>query len=183
VRIEGTITAGFTFTGSPPGAALSMTDQIGAEVLPTPPTLSITQVAGVNAPPAPTSSFATPDVVLPATTPASVTVNVAATQIPPGTTVNIFVRGLSGAPTGPVTATLTGTLASSTASATVTIPLTQPAIITASVTYIRTADAAGGPMYVDGEPIERVRVATGTGGRSDVTYITRSGREVVVASR
>jgi len=150
--------------------------------LPTTPTLAITQVAGVTAPASPTGSFATPDILLPATTPASVTVSLQAAQVPPGTTVTVTVKGLSGASSAPVTTTLAGTLASSTASATVTIPLNQPAIISAMVTFTQTADAGGGPIFVQGVPVERVRLLTRWSGGTEVAYITRSGREIVVAA-
>jgi hypothetical protein len=33
-------------------------------------------------------------------------------------------------------------------------------------------------MYYDGEEINKVRVATRMGGRSETTYITKSGKEI-----
>jgi hypothetical protein len=181
VRLEGTITGSFTF-GSVPGSAISMTDQRGPQVLPNAPTLTITQVAGVNAPAAPTGSLATPDILLPSGSGPGVTVTVQAAQIPPGTTVTLTVRGLSGTVGAPVTATLAGTAASSTASATVTIPTTQPAIISAAATFTLVAGLGQGPVYAEGEPVERVQVRTRFGGPSEVTYITASGRHVAMAA-
>ena len=77
---------------------------------------------------------------------------------------------------------LSGTVGSSTASATVTIPTTQPSVITATGSFTLLADAGGGPIYADGEPVERVRITATFGGASEVSYITVSGREFVVAA-
>jgi hypothetical protein len=44
-----------------------------------------------------------------------------------------------------------------------------------------TSAGGGGPLYVDGEAIERVRVST-TRGPSRVVYVTSTGREIVAGS-
>jgi hypothetical protein len=39
--------------------------------------------------------------------------------------------------------------------------------------------AAGiGPIYAEGERVDKIKVAANLGGKSTVTYITESGREV-----
>ena len=58
-------------------------------------------------------SFTSADVVLPATTTSPVTVSLAATNVPLGTTVTVTVKGLYGEATSAVSTPLTGTLASS----------------------------------------------------------------------
>lgn len=151
-----------------------------AVTLPNAPTLRITSVAGVSAPIAPTASFGNPDITLPAGTANPVTVNLAASNIPSGTTVTVTASGQTGGSTSG-TGTLTGTLAASAASASVTIPTDQPSIISASATFTVTALTGGGPVFAEGEEVERVRVSTSPDGSSRIAYITKSGREVLVA--
>ena len=45
-----------------------------------------------------------------------------------------------------------------------------------------TAANGGGPVFVNGEEVERVRVTATSGGASSVAYVTRSGREVPVST-
>jgi len=54
-------------------------------------------------------------------------------------------------------------------------------VLTASASFTLTA-AAGGPVFVQGEAVERVRVTAGWGGASQVAYITKSGREIVLGA-
>jgi hypothetical protein len=147
--------------------------------LPNAPTLTITSIAGVAAPASPTASFSTPDITLPAGTANPVTVALAASNIPPGTTVRVTVSGQTGGANSGA-ATLAGTLAASTASASVTIPTDQPSVISASATFTLTAALGGGPLFVQGEEVEQVRVVTNYGGVSQVAYLTKSGREVLL---
>jgi len=146
-------------------------------------TLQITSVGGIATPAAPTGSYTSPDVLLPANSPAAVPVTLAATNIPLGTVISLTSTPNRGTGSSTVSSGLAGTVASSTASGTLTISTTQPTVITASASFTLTADAAGGPIYAEGEPVERVRVDAAWGGFSRVTYITRSGREVVAVAR
>jgi hypothetical protein len=41
--------------------------------------------------------------------------------------------------------------------------------------------ANGGPVYVEGERVERVHVAAGPGGDSRASYVTATGREIAPA--
>ena len=134
VRIEG-----FTNNAiiSLPGAAAATlaTGAPTAATLANSPTLRITAVAGVSAPPAPGASFANPDVVLPGTTTNPVAVTLGGANIPLGTTVTVTVKGLNNAVNSTLSGPLTGTVAASVATATVTIPINEPSVISAAATF------------------------------------------------
>jgi len=147
------------------------------------PTLRIAAVAGVAAPAAPTASFASPDVVLPGTTTNPVTVTLAASNIPLGTTVTVTVKGLNGAASSTASGALGGTLASSTASASVTIPTNEPSIISASATFTVAALGGPGPVIADGEKVEQFPITASHGAGSHVALITRSGRTIPALPR
>ncbi len=166
--------------GSVPPSAVS-SGQPTTVALTSSPTLRITSIAGVATPASPTGSFAAPDVTLPAGTANPVTVAIAGANIPLGTVVTVTVSGVNdGNASG--SGALSGTVASSTASAGVTIPTTQPSVISASATFV-VASLGGGPVYAEGEEVDRVRVSAALGGASYVSYITKSGREVVLGAR
>lgn len=174
VRIEGfTNAATIAFVGAGPSVG-----QPGLVALPGGPSLRIAMVAEVSAPAAPTGSFSVPDIVVPAGTPNPMTVSLAASNIPLGTTVSVKVTPLTGGASSAVSTPLGGTLAASTATASLTIPTNQPSMLSASATFTLAALPGAGPLFAQGEEVERVRVASTLGGPSQVTYITRSGREV-----
>jgi hypothetical protein len=153
------------------------------------PTLTITSVAGVTAPATPSGSFLTPpDIQVPPGTTNPMAVVLTATNVPLGTTILVTATPQSGAKTTATSAGLSGTLASSTATATLTISLTQTSVLTASATFPLVASAGEGPLYaeglvpslVEGEEVTHLRIAAAFGGRSTLTYVTRSGREIAV---
>jgi hypothetical protein len=119
-----------------------------------------------------------PDIVIPFGTPNPMTVALAATNIPLGTTVNVTVSGITGGNNSAVSSPLAGTPAASTASASVTIPTDRASVISASATFTLASLPGAGLLFAEGEAVERVRVAATFGGPSQVTYITKSGREV-----
>ena len=160
------------------GAKASIITQPTPVVLANTPTLRITAVASVSAPTSPGGLLGTPDVVLPSSTTNPVTVALAASQIPLGTTVQVTVRGQVSAYTSTVSGGLSGTLASSTASVSVTVPTDQPCVISATATFERVASAGEGPSYAEDERIERVRVTATSNGVTYLTYVTASGREI-----
>ncbi len=175
IRLEAfTNSATITFTA---GIAPSLA-QPSTAILPNTPTLRIASVAGVAAPASPASSFSNPDIVLPADTTNPVTVNLEASNIPLGTTMTVKATGQTGAATSATSTGLSGTVASSTASATVTIPTNQPSVISATASFTLIALGTGGPVFVQGEEVTHIRVATTWGGPSRVTYLTTSGREI-----
>ncbi len=151
----------------------------GSVFLPNSPVLRIASVAGVSTPATPTGTFATPDVILPATTVNPVTVGITASRIPLGTVVRVTVASIVEPFQQVFTGTgLSGTPENSTASASVTIFGNQPAVLSAEATFTLLAAAGWGPIYAEGEEVKWVRVAATYGGPSTVTYITASGREV-----
>ncbi|MEZ6183849.1 MAG: hypothetical protein R3F62_02440 [Planctomycetota bacterium] len=83
------------------------------------PTVRVTQVAGQALPTSPTGSVITPDVTINQAGP--VQIDVAATNIPPGTQVTVRVVPENGTPLN-LTATLSGTQASSTAQINASLP-------------------------------------------------------------
>lgn len=173
VRVEAsTNTATITY------AQVPSIDKPGALALPGSPSLTITSVAGVAAPASPTGSFSSPDITLPAGTANPMTIALAAVNIPLGTTVTVTVKPLDGAASSATSTALTGTLAASTATASLTIPTNQPSVISASATFTLAALPDAGPLFAQGEQVERIRVAAILGGLPTTAYITRSGREV-----
>jgi hypothetical protein len=177
IRIEAfTNTAAFLFAGVPP-TAISVANPTTV-MLANAPTLRIASVAGVPTPATPSGSFATPDVTLPATTTNPVAVSLEGTNIPPGTSVTLRVQGEFGSVTLANT-TLTGTQTATITSANVILPADQPSVLTASASFPLIAAAGDGPVFVQGEAVERIHVSASYGGGTRVAYITTSGREIV----
>lgn len=139
------------------------------------PALSIMSIAGYTVPANPTGSYANPDIILPNTTTNPVTINVAASNIPVGTTVAVTVTPQMGSSSS-ANATLSGTNSSSTGSATLSLSTQYSNVITAQATFTLLAS-----LYYDNEKIAKVRVATKLGGESEAVYITESGREIPAA--
>jgi len=166
IRLEafniGNITSFFAYsTGLPSSVFLSNI-----------PTLSITSIAGVNVPSSPTASFLTPDLALPNTTTNPVAVALSASYIPAGANVTVSATPQYGNTTT-ANAALIGTGASSTAIVNINLSTDYVSVIMAYITYSLQA-----AMYYDGEKINRVRVASSMGGKSEAVYITESGHEI-----
>lgn len=139
----------------------------------TTPSLKIAKINDVAVPSTAGGSYGAPDVTLPYNTPNTIAVLITGTAIPSGTTVSLTASPAIGAVT-----TASGALDSNlSVSIPITISKTSPSILTASVTYTATA-SNGGPLYIAGEKIDKIRVATTAGGDSTVTYITADGREI-----
>jgi hypothetical protein len=109
-----------------------------------------------------------------------VLVGLTASNIPLGTIIQVTATPQSGTRTSALSSGLSGTLASATASASLTLNLSQVSVLTASATFPLVASAGEGLVYAAGEQVTHVRVAAVLGGATQVTYITRSGREVRV---
>lgn len=135
------------------------------------PTLTLTSIAGVNVPSSPTGAYATPDVALPSTTSNPVAVVISGANIPVGTAVMVRAVPQYGSETTG-TSTLSGTVQSSTATVNVDISTTYSNVLSAEATYTVTG------MFWNGEEIDRIRVAATMGGKSETTYITKSGKEI-----
>jgi hypothetical protein len=140
-----------------------------------------TNTATINfAQAAPTGSLSNPDILVPAGTANPMTIGLAATNIPLGTTIAVTVKPQNGAASSATSNPLSGTLAASTATASLTIPTNQPSVISASATFTLASLPDAGPHFAQGEVIERVRVAAILGVPSKVTYITTTGREISI---
>lgn len=143
------------------------------------PALVISAIGGMAVPANPFgSALKPPDVVLPMGTANPVAVDLSASNVSVGTTVQVSATPQNGVPTAG-SCTLAGTLASSTCIATFNISLTQTNVITATATFPLLSSAGIGPLYVDGDAVTHIRVAAVLGGGSSVTYLTRSGREIL----
>lgn len=142
-----------------------------------PPSLKITKVGGINVPAIATGAYSTPDIVLPVGAVNPMDVLVEAANIPIGTIVTVVATPEYGSPVT-VTATLSGTDASSTATAQVTLSKKSISILMATATFTLQTASNQMPFYAGGEKVEKIKVTTILGGKSFITYITESGKEV-----
>jgi hypothetical protein len=111
----------------------------------------------------------------------SAQVLLAATNIPPGTKVDVIAIPKHAASTTVLSSALAGSTGAATASA--TVPLTPgETIIQASVTVdIAIAEAGGAAFHlgaVGGERVASLKVGATAGGGSSLVYVTESGREI-----
>lgn len=148
------------------------------------PTLAIGTVGGVAAPATPSGSYGTADVSLPQGTTNPVSVVVTASNTPVGSPTAITLRLIpqSGNATtiSIPTASHTGTFASSTATASATFPVGTVSLVQAWASMTLTGQIASLSPLIDGEPVERVMVATLDGRSSTLNLVTRSGKEMRV---
>ena len=142
------------------------------------PTLAITSINGVTVPPITTGDTTYPDVNLPYGTQNPVSVGIAASYMPLGTTVSVKVAPATGNPTTVTSTGLSGTTDSSTATADITLDLSQPSILTLSATFTPLA-LNGAPLYAGGERIKAIKVISTFGEKgSRIVYVTESGKEI-----
>lgn len=138
------------------------------------PTLTISSVAGVNAPAAPTGNA---DITLAATTANPVTVVFTTTGVPVGNTVQLTVTPAYHQRTVVVSPALAGSTASATASVQVTLPV-GPSVLSAQTTYTVVASLGDGlSRFANNERVERITLIATLGGKSRMKLITVSGRE------
>ncbi len=182
IRLEAdTLSLAAAFTVSPSQGPLGTVTLSGA------PSLQFTSVAGLPAPAIPQGSYLTPDVNIPAGFTNPVAIVLQASQIPLGTVVTVTSTPLQAGGSS-ATGVLTGTLAASTVSVNLTLPTNEPTILTATANFAVAAAMETGPLYADGpvpsfvegEEVTRVKVAAAFGGASSVTYVTGSGREILL---
>ena len=141
------------------------------------PTLTISSVAGVAAPAAPTGNA---DITLPASTPNPVTVVFTTTGVPVGNTVRLTVTPASGGITSVISPALTGSTASATASVSVSLS-SGPSVLQATTTF--TIVAALGDVlapFAQGERVEKITVVAIPGQPNKYILITVSGKEFEV---
>jgi hypothetical protein len=177
IRLEATTN---TFTGTAtPTASTSTTlgpvSAAGSPPLTNLPTVTVTNIAGITVPASPTGSLSVADVTVAAGTVNPVSVTISANNIPLGTIFTIEVLPQFGPALYFPTSGSTGTFASSTATAIVSFPQGQISLIEAftSMTLV-----AGLSPLIDGEPIERILVASKEQEMPSVVFIMRSGKEI-----
>ncbi|HEU4768752.1 MAG TPA: hypothetical protein VFS77_15320, partial [Pyrinomonadaceae bacterium] len=138
------------------------------------PTIRIVSVAGIAAPTQPNGSLqGGPDIILPTNQANPVSVALAASNIPLGTSLQVTLTPENGARVSAQSTGLTGTLAASTATASITIPDGISVIQAAG-----TIDVSAAGMIIDGEPIKSVEINAVFGGKQTVTYITASNKRI-----
>jgi hypothetical protein len=144
------------------------------------PSIRIISVGGASVPANPIGEN---DVILPSSIVNPVTVAFAATDVPPGSTVELTISPISGSPTTVVSAGLSGTLASSTDSVQATLPQ-GASVLLASVGFAVTNQTASlYAPFTNGEMVARVELRSTMGnGSSSIRLTTKSGRVIDVPS-
>jgi hypothetical protein len=177
IRLEANTVTGWLTSKTSPAYSTGLPGHV---LVPDNPTLVISSVTPTNgdAVSAPANPTGNADITFPEGT-TSATVTVAASYIPRGTTVTIYVVPSSGAQrTSALTNALDGVDDSAT-TATATITLSPGNnVLLASATYTVTEIVAMNlPTFDNGVRVAKVRVDSTMGGESKVTYITASGKE------
>jgi len=169
-----------TFTGGISGSAGGSFISFPTAPIPAiQPQLRITSINGTAAPSTPGASLIAPDIVFPGAIATPVTVNVSATNVPLGTTVNVRVAPAIGSPSTATTDALHGSVADSSAQATVTLP-PGAGVVTATATFNVAAGQSAGILpknlpLIDGERPQQVEVMTMADGSSKTFLVARSG--------
>lgn len=141
------------------------------------PTLSITSVAGTNAPASPTGNA---DITLPTTTVNPVTVVFQTTGVPVGNNVKLTVTPAYGATVTAVSPAITGTTTLGNASVPVSLP-SGPSTLLAQTTYtITVAMGQALSMFAQNEQVERVEIKAVPGKANQYFLVTVSGKEYEV---
>jgi hypothetical protein len=157
----------------------------GSPALVNVPSLSIASIGGLSVPGATNASYSVPDLTLAPGTANPIPVVVNVSNTPVGAPTQITVRVI---PRSPGTATNVnvpptehgGSFASSTATANVTLLAGQVSLLQAFATMTLTGQLASLFPLIDGEPVERVKLAADLGEASTLSLVTASGREVNV---
>lgn len=179
VRIEAFDLASLTITPTSGTSPRITTATPGVVVPPSLPSIRIVSVAGIAPPAQPNGSLqGGPDVILPADQSNPVSVALAASNIPLGTTLQVTVTPETGERASVQSTALAGTLASSTATASVSLP-DGISVIQASGTI--DVAATGQSLTFNGERVKRIEVGATYGGGSVVTYVTESNKRIRAA--
>jgi hypothetical protein len=143
------------------------------------PTVTMTAINGTSVTLPSGGSIDYPNIVLGQSTSNPLTMDIAATDVPVGTTVEVLMTPKIGEQSVTTSTALSGTLASSTATASIALPTdTDYFVFSLSVSFDAGQASLGFPKYVEGEKIERIVVSSEIGSASKVFYITESGRKV-----
>lgn len=142
------------------------------------PALTFASIGAVPAPSVPGGSYSSADVNLPQGTTNPVPVTLAASNIPVGTVFTVRLIPQFASSTSYSTSASTGTFSSSTASVPVTFPSGQISVLNAYASFTLPVQVAALYPLIDGEPVDRVMVAANYGQASEVTFFTKSGKEM-----
>ena len=177
VRIEAANLAGFNPRIDPnTSAAQSIITLPRPAVLPNAPQLTIASVAGQNAPATPRGSLsAAPDIIFTAAQTNPVNVVIQAANIAPATAIQVTLTPESGARTT-ANCALAGTQASSSCNASITLPAGMSVIGATTTIDLIASNAA--PVFIEGERVRKMEVGAVFGGKSEITYITESGKRI-----
>lgn len=171
IRVEAFNRAGFTPNSL--GLAISY-GRPGPTALSQASSLKIASIAGISTPAVTYGSFQfNPDVTIPASQQNPVPIVVNATGIPVGTVVTIAVLPEEGQPYRYNLPALTGTEAASSTTGSITMP-NGMSIIYAAASVGMTSN--GGPVAINGDVIERKEYLARIGGRTEISYVGKSGR-------
>lgn len=175
IRVEAFDYSGFTGSSTPVNIiSFAFPHPIAP---PNAPSLRISTVGGVTAPPNPLGSLqGVPDVIVPSSQTNPVTVALEGSNLPLGTIVQVILTPSRGARTTVQSSGLTGTESASTASASLTLPGGISVVSASAVIDLTLAKAE--PMFIEGERVRRIEVAAVFGGPSELTYVTWSGRRI-----
>ena len=143
------------------------------------PTLRITSVGGIATPTVPTGDR---DVVLPGFTSNPVSVDLATTGVPPGTTIQVLAKPTRGYQTSATSTGVVGSEANGTASADIDLP-NGASVLTAQTTFTVTASLGNAlKNFAEGERVKSVELAAAPGQGSIMTLITVSGKRYTLPS-
>jgi hypothetical protein len=142
------------------------------------PTLKITTIAGFPISSTPGGSLDTPDIIIPSSTSNPLQINLTAANIPVGTITSVTASPQGGRKISTDSTPLIGTDASSTATVSITLPTDRPSLLWAEVTFPISTASSAFPTFVEGEKVEKIRVASALGQGSAVFLITESGKEI-----
>ena len=106
------------------------------------------------------------------------TVALQAANIPLGTTVEVRLTPASGSPASVQSTPLTGTVAASIATASLTLPAGQSLLYATASIDLTSNVAQLKPLFIEGERVRKIEVGANFGGKSDVVYVTETGRRV-----
>lgn len=181
IRLESYAITGWNTGRTAPGYSFV---QPGHVLVPNNPTISIVSVNPTNGPTpgavatSPANPTGNADITFPTGT-TTATVSLAATGIPTGSTADVHVIPTIGATRSKVLSTafsVPDVNGVSTATATVTLSPGNN-VLQAAVTYTVTELVAMNLPKFNGEYVAKIRVEGGMDGKSNVTYITASGKE------
>lgn len=162
-------------TGTSPGYSFGFPDTVSTSNM---PVLKVSSIGGISVPDVVSASFSKPDIVFPTNVTNPITIGITASYIPLDTTITVTAAPQFGAATTVTVTGLTGTPESSSATASITLSKDYPSVISLTATFTVQLASNGMPLYVEGEKVVKMRVASVLGGNSSVTYITESGKEV-----